>query len=34
MNNFKGWRDKPEEDNSAATLAKLDEVLGKIEGGF
>ena len=34
MNNFKGWRDKPEEDNPAATLAKLDEVLGKIEGGF
>ena len=31
MNNFKGWREKPVEDNTA-TLDKLDEVLSKIGG--
>ena len=31
MNNFKGWREKPAEDNVAA-LSKLDEVLSKIGG--
>ena len=31
MNNFKGWREKPAEDNAAA-LSKLDEVLSKIGG--
>ena len=31
MNNFKGWREKPAEDNTAA-LDKLDEVLAKIGG--
>ena len=31
MNNFKGWREKPAEDNTAA-LSKLDEVLSKIGG--
>lgn len=30
-NNFKGWSDKPSDDNSDA-LAKLDEVLAKIGG--
>ncbi|MBP1546306.1 MAG: hypothetical protein J6A37_06880 [Oscillospiraceae bacterium] len=29
MNNFKGWRDKPAEDNSAA-MDKLDSILDKI----
>lgn len=31
-NNFKGWSDRPESDNSEA-FAKLDEVLEKIGGG-
>lgn len=31
-NNFKGWSDRPDSDNSEA-LAKLDEVLDKIGGG-
>lgn len=31
-NNFKGWREKPDEDDSEA-LGKLDEVLSKIGGG-
>lgn len=31
MNNFKGWREKPAEDNAEA-LSKLDEVLSKIGG--
>ena len=31
MNNFKGWREKPAEDSTAA-LDKLDEVLAKIGG--
>ena len=31
MNNFKGWREKHAEDNTAA-LDKLDEVLAKIGG--
>lgn len=30
-NNFKGWREKPLEDNSEA-LRRLDEVLSKIKG--
>lgn len=29
MNNFKGWRDKPAEDNSSA-MDKLDSILDKI----
>lgn len=31
MNNFKGWKEKPAEDNTEA-LSKLDEVLSKIGG--
>lgn len=30
-NNFRGWREKPAEDNAEA-LGKLDEVLSKIKG--
>ena len=33
-NNFKGWGEKAPDDGSSDALKKLDEVLGKIEGGF
>lgn len=29
-NNFRGWRDKPPEDNSAETLDKLDKILTNV----
>jgi len=31
VNNFKGWRDKPEDDTATETLNKLDKILSDID---